>query len=190
MAEQLRVAGWRPSDVELVTVTHGPGSFTGLRIGVTAAKTFAFAVSAEVIGINTLDVVAAQSTQAVDALWAVIDAQRNQLFAARYERDANGQWQVTRETETVDCGVWIGLLDGADGVTGPGLRRVQDLLRPGVAVEREENWGPRASVVGQLACRRYEGGETGDVWALMPHYFRKSAAEEKYEARRANPSDA
>src|SRR5690606_6005893 len=46
--------GWRPADVELIAVTTGPGSFTGLRIGVVGAKTFAYAVGAKLVGVHTL----------------------------------------------------------------------------------------------------------------------------------------
>jgi tRNA threonylcarbamoyladenosine biosynthesis protein TsaB len=53
-----RVA-WKPLDVELVAVTIGPGSFTGLRVGVTTAKTFAYAVGAAILGIDTLETIAA-----------------------------------------------------------------------------------------------------------------------------------
>ena len=58
MAAVLSEAGWRPRDVELVAVTIGPGSFTGLRIGVTTAKTFAYAVKCQAMGIDTLEGVA------------------------------------------------------------------------------------------------------------------------------------
>ena len=54
IAELLKRGGWRPTDVELVAVAIGPGSFTGLRIGVTTAKAFAYAVGCKVVGVNSL----------------------------------------------------------------------------------------------------------------------------------------
>src|SRR6185369_14233589 len=54
LKQLLAAVGWSPKDVEMVAVAIGPGSFTGLRIGVTTAKAFAYAVGAEVIGVNTL----------------------------------------------------------------------------------------------------------------------------------------
>lgn len=54
----LEQVGWMPDEVELVAVSVGPGSFTGLRVGVTMAKVFAYAVGAEVLGINTLEAIA------------------------------------------------------------------------------------------------------------------------------------
>src|SRR4051812_32591466 len=57
IAELLQQASWRPGDVELVAVASGPGSFTGLRIGITTAKAFAYAVGCQVVGVNSLLVI-------------------------------------------------------------------------------------------------------------------------------------
>src|SRR5437773_12166637 len=57
----LKHVGWAPTDVQLVAVTAGPGSFTGLRLGVTTAKTFAYAAGCEVLGVNTLEVIAGRA---------------------------------------------------------------------------------------------------------------------------------
>ena len=58
MQRLLKQVGWLPADVQLVAVSVGPGSFTGLRVGVTTAKVFAYAVGAEVLGIDTLEAIA------------------------------------------------------------------------------------------------------------------------------------
>src|SRR5215207_3267182 len=80
----LTEAEWSPKSVELVAVTVGPGSFTGLRIGVTTAKAFAYAIGADVLGINTLEALAVQSPPSESPLWTVLDAQRQELFAAKF----------------------------------------------------------------------------------------------------------
>src|SRR5258707_1343424 len=87
----LKQVGWRPADVQLVAVTAGPGSFTGLRLGVTTAKTFAYAVGCQVLGVNTLEVIASQSPPECSLLEVVLDAQRQQLFAAALDRGPSGE---------------------------------------------------------------------------------------------------
>ena len=84
LSELLRETDW-PAGVDSTWWWSpvGPGSFTGLRIGVTTAKTFAYAVGAEVIGVNTLAVIAEQAPRAAAPLWVVMDAQRQELFAAQ-----------------------------------------------------------------------------------------------------------
>ena len=57
LAELLKQLGWQAAEVDLIALTSGPGSFTGLRIGVTMAKTLAYAVGAEVLGVNTLEAI-------------------------------------------------------------------------------------------------------------------------------------
>src|SRR6201999_4451574 len=82
IGELLRTCGWRPAELELICTTTGPGSFTGLRIGVTTAKTLAYATGAKLIGVNTLAALAAAVQPTTDRVWAILDAQRQELFAA------------------------------------------------------------------------------------------------------------
>ena len=82
LVELLSRARWQAADVDLIAVTDGPGSFTGLRIGVTMAKTLAYAIEAKVLGINTLEVIAAQAPPSEAAVTAVIDAQPGQFYSA------------------------------------------------------------------------------------------------------------
>ena len=79
--QALRQVAWEPLSIDLVAVTNGPGSFTGLRISVTVAKFFAYAARADLIALNTLDVLAEQLPPDVQAACALVDAQRQQLFA-------------------------------------------------------------------------------------------------------------
>jgi tRNA threonylcarbamoyladenosine biosynthesis protein TsaB len=180
---QLADAGWQPEDVQLVAVAHGPGSFTGLRIGVTAAKTMAYALGAEVIGVNTLKVIAHQVPERCERVGVVLDAQRKQLFAATFQR-APGQrdgWLEGEPTAVVDASLWLERLAPGATVTGPGLARIRDRIPPEVSVVDSALWAPQAGSVGLVAYLEYRAGRREDLWRLVPHYYRKSAAEEKYE---------
>ncbi len=185
----LRQVGWQPADVQLVAVSIGPGSFTGLRVGVTAAKVFAYAVGAEALGVNTLEAIAANyaDTQR-DTVSVVIDAQRGEVVVQRFVRQADGWFESAGPEELLDADAWlarISPLPKGEGtiVTGPGLLRLLDRLPPGVVALDENYWRPRAAVVGRLAARHYAQGRRDDLWKLVPHYYRRSAAEEKWDAR-------
>ncbi len=183
--QQLESVGWSPTDVELVAVTSGPGSFTGLRIGITAAKTLAYAVGAEVIGVNTLKVIASQVPPGQQDAWAVMDAQRGQLFAARFRRcDDDGETVV--ETHIVDNEHWLQSLTADTAVTGPGLTKLRDRLPDGIVAVDDDCWTPEAATVGRVGYLEFQSGRRDDLWALAPEYYRKSAAEEKFEAKTAN----
>lgn len=176
--EILHQAGWSPRDVQLVAVTSGPGSFTSLRIGVTAAKAFAYAAGSEIIGVGTLAVMAHQVTPSSSALWAVLHAERQQLFAARFRHIATG-WAVEGSMHLVDVATWLGSLRPGDTVTGPPVGDLLPQLPPGVTATPEETWLPLAASTGQLGWRHYRAGQRADIWSLVPDYVRASAAEEK-----------
>ena len=167
--------GWTPRQLQLVAVTIGPGSFTGLRIGVTTAKTLAYAVGADVIGVNTLTAIAEQTDRR--PVWAVVDAQRKQLFAALFagREDAAAH----ERTQIVDNGAWLDGLTASVSVTGPGLAKLVDLIPTGTPVVDQQLWHPQAATIGRLGWSYYQAGRRDDLWRLLPAYGRQSAAEEK-----------
>jgi len=183
IARLLRQVAWQPRDVELVSVTEGPGSFTGLRIGVTTAKTFAYATGAALVGVNSLRVIAEQSPLNGERLWCVMNAEREQFFAACFQRDAGG-WRESEPTRIVDMATWLGQLRDDDLVSGPGLE-TQGLVSRVPAVCEATCWLPRAAMVGIVGLRDFQAGQYSDCWSLLPQYFRESAATEK--ARRKTP---
>jgi tRNA threonylcarbamoyladenosine biosynthesis protein TsaB len=178
--DQLDAVGWRPRDIQLVAVTRGPGSFTGLRVGVTAAKTLAYAVSAHVVGLDTLRVIAWQAKEAADHICAVLNAQRQQVFVARFQH-IDQEWTTVTPTSIVDNEAFLASLDARVSVTGTGLARLRDRLPDGVHAVDPSLWAPQAATVGILGYHDTQSGRRDDLWKLTPEYFRKSAAEEKLE---------
>ncbi len=177
--ELLAEAGWAPRDLKLVAVAVGPGSFTGLRVGVTAAKMLAYAVGCDVIAVGTLDAIAAQVPPSIDRVWAVLDAQRQQVFAAEFQRDSAGELIPKAEPAIIDNDAWLASLEPGDWATGPALGKLATRLPAGVNVVEPALWEPQAATVGQLGWRRYSAGHCDDLWRLVPRYYRRSAAEEK-----------
>ncbi len=171
--------GWRPGHVELIGVTHGPGSFTGLRIGVTTAKAFAYAVGARVAGVNTLHVLAHQVPKTIKTVTSLLDAQRRQLFSATYERLEDGRLITTTEPHISDIDPWLRELKPGSAVIGSGLRLLCDRLPSDIHVVEEATWEPRAATVGLIAWQMFQAGHPDELWTLAPKYLRASAAEEK-----------
>ncbi len=176
----LENTGWTPDSIDLVAVTVGPGSFTGLRIGVTTAKVLAYAVGAEVIAVNTLDVLAAQAPATMKSLWTIMDAQRQELFAAKYVFGQNGKYELERATFIIPQDAWLESLKADECVTGPALNRLAERLRGNVVTTPPETWQPMSEAVGHVAWRAYQTGQRDDLWRLAPNYYRASAAEEKH----------
>jgi tRNA threonylcarbamoyladenosine biosynthesis protein TsaB len=179
----LAKVGWSPGSIELVAVVVGPGSFTGLRIGATAAKVLAYAVSAAVAGVDSLDVLAWQAATAAVPLWTIMDAQRQELFVAQFEADKDGGMVRKSRTAIISEQAWLAGLQPGDHVIGPALIRLRPRLPEGVIALPEPNWRPTAAAVGQVAWQAYRQGRRDDVWTLVPNYFRPSAPEERARRR-------
>ncbi len=175
--------GWRAAEVQLVAVSRGPGSFTGLRVGITAAKVFAYAVGAEVLGVDTLEAIAAAAPREVSAVSVGVDAQRGQVAARHFTRCPDGWFAPAGPEMLLDIDVWLGGLPPDAVPTGPVLRKLGDRLPVGVRSLAPECWPARASMIAQLAARDYARGRRDDLWTLLPHYCRQSAAEEKWAKR-------
>ena len=172
-------AGWKASHLDLVAVSQGPGSFTGLRLGVVSAKTLAYVAKADLIGVSTLKVVAAQAPANSKPIVAVIDAQREQVFTATFTRSHQGVLTCIAAPVLMEIGPWCRRLEPSVAVSGPGLGKLVEQVPPQVQIVDSQHWNPRASTVASLAVHDYEQGEQDDIWQLVPEYLRKSAAEEK-----------
>jgi tRNA threonylcarbamoyladenosine biosynthesis protein TsaB len=188
MQQLLADQNLRPQQVNLIAVSTGPGSFTGLRVGITTAKTLAFALRCNLIGVDTLDAIAEQFAgvivpPVVTQLHAVIDAQRRELFLARFERatatDAAMCWKRTAETQIVPAETWLRELTGDTAVTGPALQRLLPGLRPSTVASPADCWRPQAATIGLLGLVAWRSGRRDDLYQLMPTYLRPSYADEK-----------
>lgn len=183
-----RAHGWTPPDLEHVYVSAGPGSFTGLRIGVTLAKTMALATGAKLVAVQTARVLAENAPAAARHLVIVLDAKRDQIFTARLERASDG-WL---ERVPVRVASLTEMLDGARDagpvhLLGEGIPYHEKFIPkddPRVIVTPPELWRPRAAVVAQLGWAHAQRGEFADPDRLTPTYVRVPEAEEKYEAGR------
>ncbi len=179
----LRQVGWPPREVRLVAVSAGPGSFTGLRIGVATAKAFAYAVGAEILGIDTLEAIAAAAPARFPTVWAAMDAQRGELVVQRFGPEAAGTRQPETPQELLPAEAWLAQLRPGAAVTGPVVDRLTGRLPSGVEAIDRRYWPPRAAVIGRLAAQHYARGRRDDLMKLVPRYSRRSAAEEKRDAR-------
>ncbi len=190
IANALQHAGIQPQQIGLVSVSVGPGSFTGLRIGVMLAKSLIYALpGASLVGVDTHELIARQGLAELSEddkaftsqIASIINAQRGQWFVSRFDGNADpirrlSASQILSPTEFTNG------VDGPCWMCGPGLSMVTgDWLSKSseLRVSPRESWEPSAAMVGQIGWSRYQCGETADPWRLNPVYGRASAAEEK-----------
>lgn len=182
--ELLRTAGHHPSNCDLIAVSTGPGSFTGLRIGVVFAKTWAYATGCRIVGVETLRSIAHNAPADVARVQVAMNAQRGELFVGEFERHAEAEWSKKSPLKIVSTSDWQASLNASSVVMGPALEALaKDLAdRSPCRILEMSTWHPRAAIVAQLGERAAAAGELADPWTLEPLYVRKSAAEEKWDA--------
>ncbi len=179
----LASVGWKPADLQLIAVTSGPGSFTSLRIALATAKAMAYALGCDVIGVDTLDALAWTAADQAERYELALDAQREQVFCATFERLADGQIVRRTETQILSNAAWLQSLTSGVRVAGNALRRIGGELPPSVHAVAEQFWTPSAKVVGQLGYQQFLAGRRDDVYQLVPSYLRVTAAEEQWQKR-------
>ncbi|MDZ4685631.1 MAG: tRNA (adenosine(37)-N6)-threonylcarbamoyltransferase complex dimerization subunit type 1 TsaB [Planctomycetaceae bacterium] len=184
MRELLHAHGLRPADVNALAVSIGPGSFTGLRVGVVCAKTFAYATGCRVIAVDTLAAVAQQAPPEFTRLWIISDAQRGDFFTAHYTR-TDELWQRDDDVRVVHGPTWLPMLTADDIIAGPATSRI--VPDSTLAHIIRDDWATRPTAAGIIAIARPRlmAGQQDDLWTLTPLYIRPSAAEEKLSPTRS-----
>lgn len=183
MAESaLKKAGLDISDIDLFAVTVGPGSFSGLRIGVTIAKTLAYGTGKKLCGISTLKAIASNLPFADRLICPIMDARRDQVYTALYKWEA-GKLTEVMEPSAISAEELISKIKEDVVFIGDGVYRFSSFL--------EENLGEKASFApGNLCCVKASSvaylaqGEKGEnPENINPCYLRLSQAEREYNEK-------
>lgn len=193
-ADVLAAAGERPQTGDAVAISIGPGSFTGLRIGLSFAKGLAFAGGLKLVGVATLDALALVAPPWEGRLCAALDARKQEIYAAVYERSAG---RVVRlgapralaaerlAAELAGPCVFIG-----DAVEAYG-EVFQRVLGSGATLLSSARHPPSAHAVARLAAARLAREPAGDdLTGLTPAYLRPPEAELTQSARSPSADDA
>ena len=180
VSEALEIAGMGLEDVNAFAAALGPGSFSGVRIGLAAVKGFRLALKKPMVGVSSLEILAAQAAPDAQSIFPVIDAGRGQVYAAFIE---SVYWNPLTSVEPVALPIGdfpdyfrrlahpSAVVCGDSIIERLGLESGQSDLR---LVDI-----PKPSVCGFLARRRLANSDVDDVFLLTPTYIRKSDAEEK-----------
>ena len=173
----LAEAGWERSAIDLYVATHGPGSFTGIRIGLGTVRGLALAAEREALGVGTLEAMAEAHGPDVRERVPVLDAGRGEVYAARY--DAGGTPPLERASPWVGSPLRLLQGDAPSVLFGPGLAAHTALLRAqGWTGSAAAPPTDVAAAAARLALGRRTRGETSPGKdGLAPLYLRPADAE-------------
>lgn len=188
--EVLRQAGLSVGDLDAVSVSVGPGSFTGLRVGLATAKGLARGAGVSLVGVSTLEVLAEGYDVKEGSICALLDAYRGEVFAAMFRRNGGRLERLTADMVAVPEAVPLSG-EGETHMIGNGAACYRERLKA-VFGERVNVTGegtsavPMAVVVARLGMRRLTGvpgatQEQPNSTEVVPVYLRRAAAEVNWE---------
>ena len=171
-----------PSQVSAVAVSIGPGSFTGLRVGVTFVKTWAYATKCAVVAVDTFQAIAEQASAPDGEILVISDAQRHEFFAGRFQPYEGQGCRSLDEVRIVSANDIAAMLGPETLLSGPAVDQVGGELLDQSRIVSTPNRFPRSETIARIGERLVRDGQPGDVWRIEPQYLRRSAAEEKAAA--------
>lgn len=177
----MRVSGMNPSDIDALAVTRGPGSFTGLRIGLSTVKGLSLALGKQVVGVSSLDALARGiSHMGQKNICAMIDARKDEVFTALYTADGPLLRKISEER-------LVGMADLATDIdeetlfVGSGAERYRELIQTrvgGRAVFPEDSFNHvRAEIVASIGFTELIDHAEQNSTDISACYIRKSDAE-------------
>lgn len=182
--------GRKPNDIHHIYVSVGPGSFTGLRIAVSMAKIMHLASNVNIVAVDTLDVIAAntddymgQENIRVDKIAVILDAKRGQFYIAVYKRTSDGIWKKSLSDSLMTASQFLDRFAAKTKpiwLLGEGLVYYEDKFKAeGVHFLHDKFWNPRAEKVHMLGWKMACSGQFADPVTLQPKYLRKPDIKEK-----------
>jgi tRNA threonylcarbamoyladenosine biosynthesis protein TsaB len=182
--ELLTEPGWRPTELDAVIVGRGPGSYTGLRVGIASAQALAYATGCAVVAVDTFLAIAQQAPAGAVRLAVLADAQQDKAYVQEFsQRGDSAGWQPATDLGVLPFADFLGSRDPRTWLTGPGLHRWLERLPKAALVVEQACWEPRIESLLAIGLARLQNGERDDFWRLEPLYARPSAAEQKWAQR-------
>jgi len=180
----LKTVGLRIDELDGFAISIGPGSFTGLRIGLATIKGLCFASGKPLASVPSLDALASSSLYCRYPVAALLDAKKDQVYAAIYD---TGEGELTRKSEymALDIEELAKKVSTETLFVGPGARLYQkeltNLLREKAYFALDQQSEPSGASVARMGLNKLAAGRIEDVTNLEPFYVRMSEAELKFK---------
>lgn len=181
----LQQGGMSISDIDVFGISIGPGSFTGLRIGVSTVKGLSYATGKPVVSVPTLEALAWNFPFSPHAVCTMFDARRKEVYAAVF-RWRDGGFEKVMHERSLHPSELLKELNGTVIFAGEGAMLYRELIREGYGDDAifpaPQFRVPSPSCVAYLGLKKAMQGDFSEPMGLVPFYIRKSEAEIKMDA--------
>ena len=188
----LNMAGLDLKELDGLAYTRGPGSFTGLRIGLSVVKGLALVSAKPLVGVSGLEVLAHQAPDRSHLICPMMDARNNEVYCARYRYLDNGFQRVVDEAALSPEDALAGITENCL-LVGDGALRYRTLMEERLGMlarfAAPDHGIPRALTVARLSLAKFEAGVTDNLQSVVPLYLRKSYAEQSRALTHAAETD-
>jgi tRNA threonylcarbamoyladenosine biosynthesis protein TsaB len=174
------------SELDCIAVAQGPGSFTGLRVGISTAQGLGFALTKPLIGVSTLEIVATQNMPFGGNVCAMLDARRGQVYTCLFKGTGNDAAALSEE-HVICPEQWASSLQGPVLLCGSGAQVYQETIKRACVAEHyfapDMNARPRAAMLARIALKRLTAGQGQHPAQVLPGYVRRPDAERAGDVR-------
>ena len=174
LARVLRENKTEFEELDVIAVGLGPGSFTGLRVGITTAKVMAYCLGKRIVGVPSIEAIARGAALLGDRVAVIMDAKKGKIYSALYEK-RRGRWRVVQKPALRKWGAVLAAVERPTWFVGDAVPIYREAIerkkKRCQAADDRRFYYPKASVIGQLALARIRKKMFADPFGLEPLYL-------------------